>query len=105
MSTYANERPSAVTSEQTLAEQTSRLFLELVRSLPGVVHVETCGAEAIGEQSFRVYVRDSNLSAERAVYQAKGSVYDVYPDATLDVEVLEESDLLRAGVNDEPAGS
>jgi hypothetical protein len=96
MSTYANARPSTVTTAQTPAEQANTLFLELVRNLPGVVHVETFGTEAVGEQSFRVYVHDGDLTAERAVYLAKGSVYDSYPEAALDVEVLEESDLPRA---------
>ena len=94
MATYTDASRTAV--EETLAAQANSLFLQLVKNVPGVVHFEPFGGVAIGEQSFRVYVRDGDLAAERAVSQAKGSVYDRYPEAGLDVEVLEESDLPQA---------
>jgi hypothetical protein len=78
---------------QTVAEKANTLFAQLVKNVPGVVHVEPFGGEVIGEQSFRVYVRDGDLDAETGVYQAKGQVYDRYPNAALCVEVLEQSDL------------
>jgi hypothetical protein len=99
MSTSANVRLAAAATGPSLAEGANLLFLELVRRLSGVVHVEAVGAETVGEQAFRVYVRDGDLTAERAVYLAKGSVYDAFPDAVLDVEVLEESDLSQAGTD------
>ena len=81
--------------EETIAAKANTLFEQLVRQVPGVVHVEAFGGEAAGEQSFRVYVGDDDLDAESGVYQAKGRVYDQYPEAALDVEVLEQSDLSR----------
>jgi len=77
----------------TTAERANTLFLQAVKAVPGVVHVEASGTEALGEKHFQVYVRDGDLEAERGVYQAKGRVYDCYPDALLSVEVLEQSDL------------
>jgi hypothetical protein len=87
---------SRTAAEDTLAVQANDLFLQLIKIVPGVVHVEPFGGVVAGEQSFRVYVRDGDPEAERAVYQTKGAVYDRYPDAGLDVEVLEESDLPQA---------
>jgi hypothetical protein len=100
MATYIDTSRTA--AEETLAAQANDLFLHLIKIVPGVVHVETFGGAAVGEQSFRIYVRDGNPEAERAVYQTKGTVYDRYPEAGLDVEVLEESDLPQVGGQDGP---
>ena len=61
-----------------------------------MVQVETFGGQAIGEQSFRVYVRDSDLDAEYGVYQVQGEIYDQFPEARLTVELLEQSDIPKA---------
>jgi hypothetical protein len=79
--------------EGTDTEKGNRLFLERVRHVPGVVHVEPFGGKTIGEQSFMVYVRDGDLDAEYGVYRVKGEVYDRYRDAQLRVELLEQSDI------------
>lgn len=100
MATYIDASRTA--AEETLAAQANGLFLQLVKNVPGVVRVEPLGGTTVGEQSFRVYVRDSDAEAERAVYETKGRVYDRYPDAGLDVEVLEESDLPQASHEGEP---
>ena len=84
--------------EGTDTEKGNRLFLERVRDVPGVVHVEPVGGKTIGEQSFMVYVRDGDLDAEYGVYRVKGEVYDRYPDARLCVELLEQSDIPEDGL-------
>src|SRR5947207_13356434 len=80
----------------TETEKANRLFLERVRQIPGVVHVEPDGGQTMGEQSFRVYLRDGDLDAEYCVYDLKGELYDTYPEARLRVLVLEASDLPEA---------
>lgn len=70
-----------------------RLFLRRAQEVPGVVHVEPFGGQAIGEQSFIVYVRDGDITAEYGVYAVEREVYGQYPEAWLHVELLEQSDL------------
>jgi len=101
MATSVNASRTAF-AEETPAAQANSLFLQLVNNVPGVVHVEPFAGAAVGEQSLRVYVRAGDPDAERAVYQAKGHVYDRYPEAGLDVEVLEESDLAQVSREDAP---
>jgi hypothetical protein len=77
----------------TETEKANHLFLEKVRGIPGVVHVEPFGGKTIGGQALRAYVRDGDLDAEYAVYEAQREVYHHHPDARLRVDVLEESDI------------
>ncbi len=64
----------------------------------GTVHGEAdrgwWGAEGPGVSAFHVYLRPDNRDTEYAVYEVKGQVYDRYPDAYLDVVVLEAFDAL-----------
>jgi hypothetical protein len=69
-----------------------------------VVQVEPYGGETIGEQSFRVYLRDGDVEAEYGVYHLKAEIYTQFPDACLTVSVFEESDLVRLGTGHSPHG-
>jgi hypothetical protein len=82
--------------QPTENEKANQLFLERVRQIPGVIHVEPYGGQVIGEQSFRVYLRNGDLDAEYCVYDLKGEMHVNFPDARLEVYVLEESDLPEA---------
>jgi len=70
-----------------------RMFLRRVQEIPGVVHVQPFGGQTIGEQSFIVYVRDGDMTAEYGVYGVERAIYGQYPEARLTVEILEQSDL------------
>lgn len=82
-------------TEVAETQKANQLFLERIRTSPGVVHVEPFGGANCGGQSFRVYLRDGDLKAEYGVYELTGEILDQYPEARLDVTVLEESDLPR----------
>ena len=74
-------------------EEAGRFFAEKIGRLPGVVRVERWGAEGPGAPAFHVYLRPDDRETEYAVYEAKGQVYDRYPDAYLEVVVLEAIDV------------
>ena len=94
----AGERDAGAEREETETEKGNRWFLERVRGVPGVVHVEPFRGKTLGEQSFAVYVRDGDVAAEYGVYAVEGEVYNRYPDAQLRVEILEQSDLPEASL-------
>jgi hypothetical protein len=75
------------TATPTETAKGQQLFLDEVRTLNGVLHVENYGGRTIGERSIRVHVRRGDLETEYAVYDLKGAVYQRYPDACLNVEV------------------
>lgn len=70
-------------------EKAGRLFAEEVERLPGVLRVERLDEEGHGAPTFHVYLRPEDRETEYAVYELKGQVYDHYPEAYLDVVVLE----------------
>jgi hypothetical protein len=82
------------------AETAHQLFVEEVGRLPGVLQVEQWGEEESGFPTFHIYLRPDDRDTEYAVYEVKGRVYDRFPDAYLDVVVLEASDGPRT--NGEP---
>src|SRR5438105_4356415 len=63
----------------TDVRKANRLFLEQVRQLPGVLHVEPRGGDPLGEPSFRVVLREDDLAAEYSVYELQGRIYNLYP--------------------------
>jgi hypothetical protein len=73
-------------------EKAGQLFGEGVGRLPGVLRVERWGEEGHGAPTFHVYLRPEDRDTEYAVYELKGQVYDHYPEAYLDVVVLEAID-------------
>jgi hypothetical protein len=83
-------------------ETTHRLFEEEVGRLPGVVRIERWGEEGSRTPTFHVYVRPDDRDAEYAVYEVKGRIYDRFPEAYLDVVVLEAIDELSR--DDAPVG-
>jgi hypothetical protein len=81
-------------------ENAGRLFGEEVGRLPGVLRVEQWGEEGPGVPTFHVFLRPDDRDTEYAVYEVKGQVYDRYPEAYLDVVVLEAIDSpLRDGAS------
>jgi hypothetical protein len=73
-------------------ETAHRLFEEEVGRLPGVLRVERWGEEGSGAPTFHIYLRPDDRDSEYAVYEVKGQVYDRFPEAYLDVVVLEAID-------------
>ena len=73
-------------------EKAGRLFAQEVGRLPDVLRVEQWGEAGSGTPAFHVYLRPDDRETEYAVYEAKGQVYDRYPDAYLEVVVLEAID-------------
>jgi hypothetical protein len=82
-------------------EQAGQFFAEEVGRLPGVLQVEWWGEEGSGAPTFHVYLRPDDRDTVYAIYEVKGQVYDRYPDAYLDVVVLEAIDSLL--LNREPS--
>jgi hypothetical protein len=76
------------------SERAGRLFREEVGRLPGVLQVEQWGQEGPGVPTFHIYVRPDDRDTEYAVYEVKGQIYDQYPEAYLEVVVLEAVDSL-----------
>jgi hypothetical protein len=70
-------------------ERAGQLFGEEVGRLPGVLRVERWSEEGSGALTFQVYLQPDDRDTEYAVYELKGRVYDLYPDAYLDVVVLD----------------
>jgi hypothetical protein len=95
----ARKSPVVAQPGETATERAQRLFLWRAQAIPGVVLVEPLRDQTIGEQAYRVYVRDGDLDAEYDVYRVQGEVYDEVPEARLAVELLEESDLPMRGSN------
>jgi hypothetical protein len=83
-------------------ETAHRLFEEEVGRLSGVLRVERWGEEGSRTPAFHVYLRPDDRETEYAVYEVKGQVYDQFPEAYLDVVVLEAIDELS--LDDAPAG-
>jgi hypothetical protein len=81
------------------------LFGERAQEIPGVVLVEPFGGQTIGEQSFRVYLRNGDLDAEYRIYDLMGEICDNFPAARLRVCVLEESDLTETVSTARPAAA
>jgi hypothetical protein len=73
-------------------EKAGRLFAQEVGRLSGVLRVEQWGEAGSGAPAFHVYLRPNDRETEYAVYEVKGRVYDRFPDAYLDVVVLEAFD-------------
>lgn len=87
----ANAGGTAVAPSPSDAEKAGQLFGQEVRRLPGVLRVERCGEEGQGAPTFHVYLRPGDRETEYAVYELKGRAYDHYPEAYLDVVVLEST--------------
>jgi hypothetical protein len=64
-------------------------FLEAVSRLPGVLRAEVVAGSPSGEPACQGYLRPGDEGAEEAVYAEKGRVYELFPDARLDVWVLD----------------
>jgi len=73
-------------------ETAHRLFAEEVGQLHGVLRVERWGDEGSAAPTFHIYLRPEDRDTEYEVYELKGRVYDRFPDAYLDVVVLEAID-------------
>lgn len=86
----AHQGTAIVTPAPLQTEEANRFFLDRVSKIPGCRRVEVCGKNAGGEQTLLVYLRRDDLQAEYAVYDLKGQAYDRYPEARLDITVLEE---------------
>ena len=77
------------------SERAGDLFAEEVGRLPGVLRVERWGQErsdarvGSGAPTFHVYLRPDDREAEYAVYELQGQVYDRFPEAYLEVVVLD----------------
>jgi hypothetical protein len=76
------------------ADAVDQLFAEEVRRLPGVLRVEHCGQErgnagGAAAPTFHIYVRPGDREAEYAIYELQGQVYDRFPEAYLEVVVLD----------------
>ncbi len=74
------------------AVQAARLFAEEVARLPGVLRIENWSEEDSGTPVFHVTLRPSDRQTEDAVYELKGQAYDHYPEACLEVVVLEAAE-------------
>lgn len=75
-------------------ESVGEFFGREVERLPGVLRVERCDGESERSPTFNVYLRPDDRDTEYAVYELKGQVYDQYPEAYLDVVVLETTETL-----------
>jgi hypothetical protein len=78
---------------ETEQEAANRLFLQRAELLPGVVRVEQHQDRSSGERSFRIYVRHGDRSAQYAVYQLEAEIYQLHPQAYLDVRVTAVGDV------------
>jgi hypothetical protein len=85
----ANAGGTALAPPPSDNAKAGQLFWEEVGRLPGVLQVERWGEEGHSAPTFHVYLRPDDRDTEYAVYELKGRVYDHYPEAYLDVVVLE----------------
>ena len=85
----ANAAGTAFGPPSSDKEKAGQLFEEVVEQLPGVLRVERWDGAGHGAPTFHIYLRPEDRDAEYAVYELKGQVYDRYPEAYLDVVVLE----------------
>jgi hypothetical protein len=85
-------KPRSDVEAATEIREANCLFFEQAQQLPGILRVEPCRGETLGDQAFRVYFRENDLDAEYSIYQLKGKIYDRYPLARLDVTVFEAVD-------------
>ncbi len=83
---------TALASPLSVNEKAGQLFGEEVGRLPGVLRVERWDEEGQSTPTFHVYVRPDDRDTEYAVYELKGQVYDQYPEAYVEVVVLETVD-------------
>jgi hypothetical protein len=71
------------------SQEAGRLFAEEIERLAGVLRVERWDEVGPCSPTFHVYVRPDDRDTEYAVYELHGQIYDRYPDAYLEVVVLE----------------
>lgn len=88
----ANVGGTALAPPPSDNEKAGQLFWEEAGRLPGVLRVERWGEEGQSVPTFHVYLRPGDRDTEYAVYDLKGQAYDHYPEAYLDVVVLETTD-------------
>src|SRR5260370_20011744 len=85
-------RPALAPHRSADTEKAGRLFGEEVGRLPGVLRVERWAETGPGAPTFHIYLWPDDRDTEYAVYELKGQVYDRYPEAYLEVVVLEAID-------------
>jgi hypothetical protein len=82
---------TAVEPSPSGAEMASQRFAEEISRLPGVIRVARWGDEGAAP-TFHVYVRPGDRETEYAIYELQGQVYDRFPEAYLEVVVLDALD-------------
>ena len=84
------ETAEVLRSDASVHFRATQHFLEAVRRLPGVLRTEMLTESPSGEPVCQVYLRPGDEAAEEAVYVEKGRVYELFPEAHLDVWLLDD---------------
>jgi hypothetical protein len=84
----ATQRELVVPEVEANPRAAEQQFRERVKQLPEALRVEEHEDMTTGLPSFRIYVRQGDREAQHAVYELEAELYQRYPGASLDVQVL-----------------
>ena len=63
------------------------MLVSMLKSIPGV-RVTRRPASPVEEPTFEVAIENGNIDAEMAIYRANRDVYDRFPEARFEVDVV-----------------
>jgi hypothetical protein len=92
LSVSSGARGTAVAPPPSGTGTAGQLFEAEAGRLAGVLRVERWGEDGSCAPTFHIYLRPGDRETEHAVYEIKGQVYDRFPEAYLEVVVLEAID-------------